>query len=115
MNPATKKQEETGIRKSLKSYLLAMGFLVETNFQGLGAVRGRPDLNASRDGKTLWIEVKTPRKTSKQFEHQSIYQSKVEAVGGIYLVIRSLEEMEQMLIQHGFKLKGQIKMFYSNV
>jgi Holliday junction resolvase len=106
-----KQQSETAIRRAVKQYLEAMGFFVITNQQGLGSYRGLSDLTALKDGTALWIEIKTSSKDSKQSEYQAFFEERLKNSGGIYLLIRSVEEMEQALIGLGFELKGQIKMF----
>lgn len=50
------------------------------------------------DGRRLEIETKSA--TGKQSEKQRTFQAKIEANGGVYLLVRSVEELEEQL--HGY-------------
>jgi hypothetical protein len=83
-------QPETPIRKAVKQYLQLRGWFVFTVLQGLGAYPGISDLIAIKNGVTAFIEIKTP--TGTQSEKQEDFQRDVEEHGGVYKVLRSLEE-----------------------
>ena len=46
-------------------------------------------------GASVHLEVKAPKK--KQTEHQLEFQRKVETAGGYYFVVRSVEDVQQVL------------------
>ncbi len=57
---------------------------------------GSPDLlGIIRPGRFLGIEVKTS--TGRQSEQQKSFMKMVESMGGIYLLVRSVEEAEQWI------------------
>lgn len=58
-------------------------------------INGIPDAFAMRSGVSLWIEFKT--KTGSQSKSQKDFQSKITAQGGIYWIVRSLEELKSKL------------------
>ncbi len=64
------------------------------DFYRFGAV-GSPDIFAVIDGKIYGIEVKTL--TGVQSENQKLWQKDFEKAGGIYLLIRSLDELIKVL------------------
>ena len=64
------------------------------HLQGLGCYPGLPDLEAVKDGQTVYIEVKTF--TGKQRSDQIQFQADVEAHGGTYIVARGIEDVEHL-------------------
>ena len=54
---------------------------------------GAPDIFAVKNGKVFGIEVKT--KTGKQSDNQKNFQQDFEKAGGIYLVARSIEDVQK--------------------
>jgi Holliday junction resolvase len=89
--PATMKIKERDIQNQIKDYLKWQGWYVVKIHQSLGSHRGIADLYALKDGRHVWIEVKTP--TGKQSEDQVRFQADVEAHGGRYLVAWSVEDI----------------------
>jgi hypothetical protein len=83
-------QPETAIRKAVRDYLRLRGWAVFTILQGLGAHRGISDLIVIRTGDVVWVEIKT--KTGHLSEWQETFKSSIEAHGGTYIVLRSLDE-----------------------
>jgi hypothetical protein len=59
-------------------------------------VRGVADIFAIKDGISLWIEVKT--KTGQQSVHQKLFQKNIEMNGGVYWVVRSVDELKEKLL-----------------
>jgi hypothetical protein len=59
--------------------------------QSLGSYRGIADLYALKDGRSAWIEVKTPK--GRQSEAQLQFEDDVKKHGGSYIVARSLEDV----------------------
>jgi hypothetical protein len=51
---------------------------------------GSPDIVAVIKGRFVWIEVKTP--TGRQSDHQKAFQENLSKAGGIYFLVRSLDE-----------------------
>lgn len=86
------KLKETDIRAQVRDYLRLRGWFVYYNLAGLGAYRGVSDLVAVKNGCTVWIELKQPKGQQSEFQKQ--FQADIEAAGGIYLVVRSLEDIQ---------------------
>lgn len=87
--PAGPKESE--IQKSIKLHLEWHGWFVVKIHQSLGSYKGIADLYAIKDGRQLWIEVKTPK--GKQSEHQVNFQEDIERHGGVYLVASSVDDV----------------------
>jgi hypothetical protein len=88
------KQTPEGVeKKAIKDYLKMQGWLVETNVQGPYTKDGRPDLEASRRGVTIRIEVKAPERRS---------------INGILLPAGQLSPMQDSyireLVRHGISV-----------
>lgn len=81
----------TGVRHLLQW----KGWFVIRVQQGPLCHKGISDLIAVKGDRTLWVEVKTP--TGHLSEHQKKFKADIEGVGGTYLVIRSIEEIEEYL------------------
>lgn len=75
-----KKQPESIILQSVRQALQVDGWDVTRHQQNLGSRKGFPDLTALKDGKTLYIEIKTP--TGCQSVYQVEFQQICEAHGG---------------------------------
>lgn len=82
---------EKDVRKVVKDYL--------QHFQGLGSYRGVTDFTAIKDGRTLWLEIKTP--TGKQHESQVTFERDIKAAGSEYYVVRSVEDVETVIALQG--------------
>ncbi len=87
--PAAK---ETEIRGAIRDYLRYQGWFVFHHLQGLGCYPGLSDLEAVKDGRTVYIEVKTA--TGKQRPDQVKFQKDIEEHGGTYILARSLDDVE---------------------
>ncbi len=83
--------KESDIRKQIQDYLRWKGWFVYYNLQGLGSYPGLSDLVAMKDGRTIHLEIKTPR--GKQKANQVTFQENVESAGGTYKVARCLEDV----------------------
>jgi len=90
-----KKQTESLILNQVRDVLKLDGWDVTRHQQGLGCRRGFPDLTALKDGKTLYIEVKTPK--GKQSVYQIEFEQTCKAHGGTYIVARSVEDIKPYL------------------
>ena len=90
-----KKQPESVVLNQVREILRLDGWDVTRHQQGLGSRRGFPDLTALKDGKTLYIEIKTP--TGKQSVYQVEFERICKAHGGTYLVARSVDDIKPYL------------------
>lgn len=88
------KQPETLILHAVRDYLRVNRWYVVRIQQGMGCHKGVADLVATRDGRTAWIEVKTP--TGKQSAAQRIFEHEIKAHGGEYHVVRSVEDAAEV-------------------
>ena len=86
---------EGQILVGVRHFLRWKGWFVIRVQQGPLCYKGMPDLIASKGDKTLWVEIKTP--TGRLSEHQKKFKADMERVGSTYLVIRSIDEMEEYL------------------
>ena len=86
------KVTETDIRRQIQDYLRIRGWFVFYILQGLGAYKGIPDLIAVKNGRVLFIELKTPR--GRQSDHQKKFQADLEAAGGEYILCRGAEDLQ---------------------
>ena len=58
------------------------------------SVSGLPDIVAIKDGIYIGLEVKTA--TGRQSEEQREIQNRVTAAGGLYFVVRSLDDVRKI-------------------
>ncbi|WP_378955406.1 VRR-NUC domain-containing protein [Pelosinus sp. sgz500959] len=84
--------KESEIQKSIKLHLEWHGWFVVKIHQSLGSYKGIADLYAIKDGRQVWIEVKTPKGVLS--EHQERFRDDVERHGGVYLVARSVDDVK---------------------
>lgn len=84
--------KESDIQAQIKQYLQYHGWYVVKIHQSLGSVRGIADLYALKDGRHVWIEVKTPR--GRLSEYQEKFRNEIEGHGGTYMVARGIEDLE---------------------
>lgn len=90
----TQPKSETLILKSIKQYLQYRGWFVIRVHQGLGCHKGVSDLIALKNGKTVFIEVKT--KNGKLSMFQEIFKNSIEKNGGEYRVAKDIEDIADM-------------------
>jgi hypothetical protein len=87
---------EGDILKQIRNVLRAHRWFVVRHQQGLGSMRGIPDLSAeSPDGVHWWIEVKKPGGTLS--EHQEEFRDEVLSRHGRWMVAKSVEDIEPLL------------------
>lgn len=91
----TKTQTETINRRNITDALRRSGWAVFYIFQGLGSYKGISDLIALKDGKTIFIEVKTP--TGRQSEHQKKFEKICIEHGCRYILARSVNDVAELL------------------
>lgn len=83
--------KESDIQKSIKQHLEWHGWFVVKIHQTLGSYKGIADLYAIKNGRQVWIEVKTP--SGRLSEHQVKFQADIEGHGGTYIVARSVDDV----------------------
>ena len=85
---------ETDIRRQVRDYLRIRGWFVFHILQGgVGVYRGITDLIAVKDGRVIFLELKT--RTGRQSEHQKKFQADLEAHGGEYVLCRGVDELQK--------------------
>lgn len=99
------KSTEKMVQKHILGYLDHIGILAWRNNSGVmfsGNYRfqlappGSPDIiGMTKEGRWLGIEVKDVK--GKQNENQVAFQQKVEQNGGLYILARSIEDVEKAL------------------
>lgn len=89
----TKKENETSLKAAIKKLFKAFRIPYYSNAQGLGAVRGRPDIEAIYNGITYYIECKHPREGGRMSEYQRAQRDKIELAGAPYIKARSVEDV----------------------
>lgn len=87
--------KESEIQAAIREFLRWRGWFVIKIHQSLGSYRGIADLYALKDGRSLWIEVKTAK--GQQTEYQRQFEADIKAHGGEYLVARSVEDVVEYL------------------
>lgn len=83
--------KESAIQKQIKEYLQWHGWFVVKIHQSLGSVKGIADLYALKNGRSVWIEVKTPK--GRQSVDQVAFEQDVKQHGGAYIVARSVDDV----------------------
>lgn len=91
---ARHKQPETAVLRAVRDFLELGGWLVVRHHQTLGSHRGFPDLTALKDGRTVYIEVKTAR--GRLSAAQLSFREAVVAHGGEYIVARSVSDVQHL-------------------
>lgn len=86
---------ESVIQNQVREALRMDGWYVIRHQQGLGSHLGLSDLTAIKDGKTIYVEIKTP--TGKLSDYQKTFQHEIELHGGVYIVCRRLEDIQPYL------------------
>lgn len=94
------KQVQNGVVSELRFH----GWMVQRNQQGLGNTKGRPDLEAYKNGFTLFIEVKAPKRKLKDgrtiggelSEYQVEYIRKLKEQDMTVLVV---DDSEKFMLQ----------------
>lgn len=95
------KLSETDIKYQIKEYLQWTGWYCFSILQGLGAKRGIADIFAIKNGRNIWIEVKTGK--GKQSEYQRRFEEEITSHNGTYWLIHSLDELMEKLRLSGYQ------------
>lgn len=94
---------EKHVRQQVQSYLQWNGWLVIYHLQGLGCFKGLSDLQAMKGGRSVFVEIKSPR--GRQSEVQKHFQALVEDAGCEYVLARSVDDVEHL----GAKRQGRLE------
>ncbi len=86
--------KESDIRKQIQDFLRWSGWTVLYHLQGLGCYKGMSDLQALKDGRSVFVEVKRPG--GRQSEYQKKFQEAVEAAGFEYVLAKSVDDVEHL-------------------
>ena len=86
------RQPESAILQQVRDWLRWRGWYVIRTQQGLGCHKGLSDLVCIRDGRVVWVEVKTA--TGRLSVHQEGFRGAIETHGGEYVVARCVEDVE---------------------
>jgi Holliday junction resolvase len=88
--------KEADIQRACKEWLQYHGWFVFKVHQSLGSYKGISDLIAIKNGRTIFVEIKTPKgRLSKQ---QEAFCEAIERHGGQYIVARGVEDLEAQLM-----------------
>lgn len=85
---------EKEIQSDIREYLQWRGWYVIRIQQGMGAHKGLSDLIAVKDGRVVFMEIKTPR--GRLSEYQVRFREALKEHGGEYVVLRSVEDAERI-------------------
>ena len=83
--------KEPEIRAQVREFLQWQGWFVFYHLQGLGSYPGLPDLQAVKEGRTIYIEIKRPG--GRQSPGQKKFQQELEAVGGAYILAKNVRDV----------------------
>jgi Holliday junction resolvase len=89
-----KEYTEADILKACKRHLKAQGYYVIRNQLGLGAHKGLSDLQAIKDGLTVYIECKSPKWRGKLNPDQVEFKREIEEHGGMFILIDQMDQVE---------------------
>jgi hypothetical protein len=87
--------EETKIKQQIKGYLKIRNIDFCYFLQGLGAMKGIPDIAIFYKGKTIWVEIKKPKGILSN--NQIDFKDMCERNNINYLVARRLEDVSDIL------------------
>lgn len=90
-----KKNSETIIQNAIRDALRAYGWYVIRHQQGIGSHPGMCDLTALKNGKTIYIEVKTPK--GNLSADQETFREWVIAQKCPYLLARSVDDVLEFI------------------
>lgn len=91
------KLTEAQVLAQVRAYLEVTGWLVMRIHQSLGSKPGLPDLICLKDGRTIYVECKSQRAGAKLSGPQEIMRQEIERHGGVYVVARSIEDVERVI------------------
>lgn len=83
--------KEKDIQKAIKDYLKLKDWMVIKIHQSLGSYKGIADLYALKNGRSVWIEVKTPG--GRQSIDQVAFEQEIKRHGGEYIIARDVDDV----------------------
>lgn len=87
--------EESDIKKEIKDYLASRGAYWSAVTGGPSSKIGDPDIIACYLGKFIALEGKTY--TGTQDDWQKTRQFQIEAAGGVYAIVHSVDDVKDVL------------------
>lgn len=90
-----KRNPETIIQNAIRDVLRAYGWYVIRHQQGIGSHPGLCDLTALKNGKTIYIEVKTPK--GNLSADQEAFRAQVMAQECPYLLARNVDDVLEFI------------------
>lgn len=97
---------EKAVQNAVIRILNFHGWMVQRNQQGLGNTRGRPDVEAYRDGFILFVEVKAPQhlvaKTNKLSPGGKLSRDQEEYIARLKdqnMTVLVVDDAEKFLVQ----------------
>lgn len=84
---------ERDIKAQVRQYLALKGWAVFNILQTFGCHKGISDLICIRNGRVVFVELKTAR--GRLSEHQMRFRQEIAEHGGEYVVWRSVEDVLQ--------------------
>jgi len=82
---------ETDIKHQIAQYLTYAGAFNFHLLAGIGAYKGAPDKIFIYKGESVYLEIKTA--TGVQSDYQKAFQAAVERAGGVYALVRSVDDV----------------------
>ena len=104
--------------KDIRNNLTFLGWFVVRNHQSLGSMKGMPDLQACKDGISVWIEVKAP--TGKLSDAQRDFIQNLDNQGHICIVAKTWSFVQAVIsdirlympsAMSNFKITRGVKVF----
>ena len=101
---------ESVILNATRQYLRLKGYLVIRHQQGSMCQPGIPDLSAIKRDRTIYIETKSPKWRGKLSKDQEKFKADIEAHGGMFFVIDSVDEMIKIVdeLEHTDRVKERL-------
>ncbi len=85
-------RKERDVIRDIRDWLAMHGWFVVRIQQSMGCHKGMSDLLAVKGGRVLFVEVKAPK--GRQSTYQVEFQREIESHGGVYVLARSVEDLE---------------------
>jgi Holliday junction resolvase-like predicted endonuclease len=90
-DPKPRRQPESAIKRQVRDYLEWHGWYVVRVQQGPLAQRGISDLIAVKNGRVIWVEVKTA--AGKLSPAQRAFADNIRDHGGTYVIARGIYDL----------------------
>ena len=101
---------ESVILNATRQYLRLKGWYVMRIQQSIGCHPGISDLIAVKRGMTIFVETKSPKWRGKLSKDQEKFKAEIEAHGGMFYVIDSVDEMIKIVddLEHTDRVKEKL-------